>query len=84
MSDQIIISLLIGGLIINLTTMILVIILLKKIKRKIMENVENGIAEIAGTNETKDSAVLGVVFCRNCGQQFDSLKTVCPHCKTPR
>ena len=25
----------------------------------------------------------GVVFCKNCGNQYDSMNTVCPHCKTP-
>jgi rubrerythrin len=26
----------------------------------------------------------GIVFCRNCGNQFDSTLDVCPHCKTTR
>ncbi|MDR1067556.1 MAG: hydrogenase maturation nickel metallochaperone HypA [Clostridiales bacterium] len=25
----------------------------------------------------------GVVFCRNCGNQYDSSSAVCPNCKTP-
>ena len=31
----------------------------------------------AGVAET------GIVFCRNCGNQFDSTFPVCPSCKTP-
>jgi rubrerythrin len=30
------------------------------------------------------SPVQGIVFCRNCGNQFDSTLDVCPHCKTTR
>lgn len=30
------------------------------------------------------SPVQGIVFCRNCGNQFDSALDVCPHCKTTR
>ncbi|MEH7355235.1 hypothetical protein V7150_16895 [Neobacillus drentensis] len=32
----------------------------------------------------KSSAVSGVVFCRNCGNQYDSTHTVCSSYKTPR
>jgi rubrerythrin len=28
--------------------------------------------------------VQGIVFCRSCGNQFDSTLDVCPHCKTTR
>jgi uncharacterized protein (DUF2147 family) len=27
---------------------------------------------------------VGVVFCRNCGNQFDSGNPVCPQCQLPR
>jgi rubrerythrin len=30
------------------------------------------------------SPVQGIVFCRSCGNQFDSALDVCPHCKTTR
>ncbi|WP_068673679.1 zinc ribbon domain-containing protein [Oceanobacillus sp. Castelsardo] len=26
----------------------------------------------------------GVVFCRNCGNQYESTEKVCPGCRTPR
>ena len=32
----------------------------------------------------KKNVVVGVVFCRNCGQEYDSTSFSCPNCKTHR
>jgi len=32
----------------------------------------------------RKNAVVGVVFCRNCGQEYDSTLFSCPNCKTHR
>lgn len=71
-------SLIIAILIINLITLVLVIVSINKNKSGSIPRDQNA------PKQTKSSAQSGVVFCRNCGNQYDSTITACPNCKTPR
>jgi hypothetical protein len=76
-SSVLIIGLFVAIFIVNLITMILVIGLVKKKKIKFSSNEKN----VTAQNQT---ATIGVVFCRNCGKQYDSTEAACPSCNTPR
>ena len=83
MESTLIIILLAASLIFNIVTMILVIGLVKK--NKSMNITEEHYFKKTIAEEKKQYAdETGVVFCRNCGNQFDSTLKVCPDCKTPR
>jgi membrane protease subunit (stomatin/prohibitin family) len=72
----------IASLVVNLITMILVIVSLTK-KRSIQVE-QQASAQVAASRQTKPSEVSGVVFCRNCGNQYDSSRNSCPSCQAPR
>jgi membrane protease subunit (stomatin/prohibitin family) len=72
----------IASLVVNLITMILVIVSLRK-KRSIQVE-QQASAQVAASRQSKPSEVSGVVFCRNCGKQFDSSQSACPGCNVPR
>jgi uncharacterized paraquat-inducible protein A len=72
----------IASLVVNLITMILVIVILTK-KRSIQVE-QQASAQVAASRQTKPSEVSGVVFCRNCGNQYDSSRSSCPSCHAPR
>lgn len=72
------ISLLVAILIVNLITMILVIVSL----RKRSSGQENKTAvQVAAAKQTQTPAVTGIIFCRNCGNQYDSTLSGCPNCR---
>lgn len=79
--SSLMILLMVSSLIINLITMIVVIVSFKKNKQSSNQMVQTASVQAAGP---KSSAVSGVVFCRNCGNQYDSTHSVCSSCKTPR
>lgn len=72
----------IASLVVNLITMILVIVSLTR-KRSIQVE-QQASAQVAASKQTKPAEVAGVVFCRNCGNQFDSSRSSCPSCHAPR
>jgi hypothetical protein len=75
----------IASLVVNLITMILVIvILMKNGKNKSIQVEQQASAQVAASRQTKPSEVSGVVFCRNCGNQYDSSRNSCPSCQAPR
>nr|WP_263324558.1 hypothetical protein [Neobacillus sp. Marseille-Q6967] len=75
--SQLIVPLLIAIFVVNLITMILVIVSMKK---KSDGQVKKAAAQVAAASQTKVSAVTGIVFCRNCGNQYDSTLNKCPKC----
>ncbi|MEH7251982.1 hypothetical protein V7111_07635 [Neobacillus niacini] len=75
----------IASLVVNLITMILVIVSLTKSGKKSTIQVEQqASAQVAASKQTKPAGVSGVVFCRNCGKQYDSSHSTCPSCQAPR
>jgi hypothetical protein len=76
--------LIIASLVINLVTMILVIVSLKQNKSRSKMKEQNASVQVAAAKQTNLQAGAGVVFCRNCGNQYDSTIPVCPDCKAPR
>jgi len=77
--------LLIASLTLNLITMVLVIVLVKRKDSRRSAQLElQTRGELATTKQAKSPAVSGVVFCRNCGKQHDSSDPECPNCQTPR
>ena len=75
----------IASLVVNLITMILVIVSLTKTgKNRSIQVEQQASAQVAASRQTKPSEVSGVVFCRNCGNQFDSSRSACPGCNVPR
>lgn len=90
-----------ASLLLNLLTLILVIVLLKRTKSNAIST-RNGKLETAATIHTNQNnhtnhatpgavgpgrpgtighGAVGIVFCRNCGRQYDSNYNVCPHCQ---
>jgi predicted Zn-ribbon and HTH transcriptional regulator len=62
---------------VNLITLIVVI----KNKSSVIGKVE----QKAGVKvAAAEQPVQGIVFCRSCGNQYDSTLAACPHCKTAR
>ncbi len=77
--------LLIASLALNLITMVLVIMLVRrKDNRRSAQLEQQTRGEMAITKQVKSPAVSGVVFCRNCGKQYDSSTPECPNCQTAR
>jgi predicted Zn-ribbon and HTH transcriptional regulator len=70
----------IASFVVNLVTLVLVIVLLTKKKSNVVE----ASTQVAASKEQKQVKVSGVVFCRNCGKQYDSSQSACPGCKVPR
>lgn len=75
-SSSLMMIIMIASLLINLITMIVVIMLFKKMK-------PSSNAKAANTS-VGASAVSGVVFCRQCGDSYDSTLPACPSCKAAR
>jgi hypothetical protein len=78
-SSSLMIMFMIASLMLNLITMIFVIMSYKKIKQSSNQNEPN-----ASVSAFNSSAVSGVVFCRQCGNQYDSTLPACPSCKATR
>lgn len=78
-SSSLMIIFMIASLLINLITMIFVIMSFKKIKQGSNEKVMN-----APVPASHSAAVSGVVFCRQCGNSYDSTLSACPNCKAAR
>ena len=83
-NEPFMIGILAAILIINLITLILVIKLMINSKAKHISKAHNLTVSNTNENQIQPSAVSGIVFCRNCGHQFDSKNTSCPNCHTER
>lgn len=88
--------LLIIVLLTNIMTMIFVVVSMKRnkpskglVKEYQMTSVQTAAAGLgsgsgSGSDQGRGYADSGVVFCRNCGTQYDSANSACPRCKTAR
>ncbi|MEH7436894.1 hypothetical protein V7182_05315 [Neobacillus drentensis] len=80
---SLVIVLLVASLLVNLITLVIVIVLFKKngmgADRK---EGRGGSAQVKAAAST--APVSGIVFCRACGNQYDSISPACPSCKTAR
>jgi hypothetical protein len=78
-----VIGLLVASLLVNLITLVIVIVLFKKngmgANRK---EGRGGSAQVEAAAST--APVSGIVFCRSCGNQYDSTSPACPSCKAAR
>ncbi|WP_338470820.1 hypothetical protein R4Z10_18900 [Niallia sp. XMNu-256] len=85
-NPYLLIGLVSASLILNLITLVLVIVSMKKNKANPAPTIGQGKLETATNTpiETKQPVVEGIVFCRNCGTQFETTHPVCPSCKTAR
>jgi predicted Zn-ribbon and HTH transcriptional regulator len=72
----------ITSLVVNLITMILVIVMLTK--KNSIQAEQRASEQVAVSKESKQAKVSGVVFCRNCGNQYDSSQSACPSCHAQR
>jgi uncharacterized paraquat-inducible protein A len=72
----------IASFVVNLITLVLVIVMLTKKKSNVVE--QKASTQVAASKEQKQVKVSGVVFCRNCGKQFESSQSACPGCHVPR
>jgi NADH:ubiquinone oxidoreductase subunit K len=77
--EALIIVLVSACLLVNLITLAVVVVNLTHNRRRADEQ-QYAKLQVAAAR----SSVHGIVFCRNCGNQFDSTLDVCPHCKTTR
>lgn len=80
-NETLIILLVAACLIVNIITLVVVITKNKNQPKLINEHID---PDQIAPSPVLSSTVQGVVFCRNCGNQFDSTMNECPHCKTPR
>lgn len=81
---EIITALLVLNIIVSVAILTTVIILLTKKRTTNSNNAQPAKdSMVAQTIITQQSHESGVVFCRNCGNQYDSSVSVCPNCKTP-
>lgn len=80
---SLVIVLLVASLLVNLITLVIVIVLFRtngaEASRK---EGRGGSAQVEAAAST--APVSGIVFCRACGNQFDSTSLACPSCKTVR
>ena len=72
--------LLMVSILINIVTMILVI----KKRSSAAGDSRRGVSVGEPVSPDKPVYEAGVVFCRNCGNQFESTEKVCPGCRIPR
>lgn len=86
-NSSLVIVLLVASLLVNLITLVLVIVLFRKNRAGAAAGTGTG----TGASRKDDSgsvqaaaAVSGIVFCRGCGNQYDSINAACPSCKTVR
>ena len=84
---QLLIGLSIANLFMNLVLLICILVVLFR-KRKPQETSEANEFSTTPTlevnSQSRSSKVVGVVFCRNCGKQYDSSLSSCPHCSGNR
>ncbi|WP_042146638.1 zinc ribbon domain-containing protein [Paucisalibacillus sp. EB02] len=73
--------LILASLIVNVITLLVVLSYQSNVKKK-----EKHVPAPKATKMyPQQSAIeVGVVFCRNCGNQYESTEKVCPSCRTPR
>lgn len=76
-SSSLMIIFMIASLLLNLVTMIVVILIYKKVK-------PSSNAKAVNTSAGATHSVAGVVFCRQCGDSYDSTLLACPSCKAAR
>jgi NADH:ubiquinone oxidoreductase subunit K len=82
-NETLIIVLVSACLIVNLITLI-VVILSRKTKLAVANVAEEAVIQVAAAQSQAAPPVKGIVFCRGCGNQFDSTLDVCPHCNRAR
>lgn len=82
-NETLIIVLVSACLIVNLITLT-VVILSRKSKPAGANVVEEAKLQVAAAQSKADPPVQGIVFCRGCGNQFDSTLDTCPHCNRAR
>ncbi|ALC89403.1 hypothetical protein AM500_06100 [Bacillus sp. FJAT-18017] len=83
MDETLFLLILVGvSLLVNFITLGMVISLRKKVGGNSSATVSK--KSKAHSAEAAAAIEAGVVFCRNCGAQYDSTRTVCPHCETAR
>lgn len=74
-----------ASLLVNLITMVFMIVLFKKNGAGAGASRKGGSRTAAAQVETAAAAVVsGIVFCRGCGNQYDSIHAACPSCETVR
>ncbi|CEG28509.1 hypothetical protein [Bacillus sp. B-jedd] len=66
-----------ASLVLNLIILILVMVLMKRTRGLKQETSQP--ARTAG--KTDKPIESGIIFCRNCGSQYDSAKSACPRCQ---
>jgi hypothetical protein len=66
-------------LIVNLVTLVVVFLFYKSMRAVTIVN-----NQVSASLSKEVPPVQGIVFCRNCGNQFDSILDVCPHCNRAR
>ena len=66
----------------SIASIALLIIVMKKMGNGFSGNPERYSSK--PQNYGHNNAQVGVVFCKNCGTQFDGATHVCPKCGTPR
>ncbi|MEO2076670.1 MAG: hypothetical protein ABGX20_14970 [Bacillus sp. (in: firmicutes)] len=84
-NSSLVIVLLVASLLVNLVTLVLVIVLFRKNRVGAAAGTGTGAGrkEDSGADQAA-AAVSGIVFCRGCGNQYDSINAACPSCKTVR
>lgn len=65
------------GLIMNTVTLIVLLVSLKK------RNAHEASSILSVSKPNKFAEGAGIVFCRNCGKQYDVSYSICPNCKMP-
>ncbi|MFS0675167.1 hypothetical protein [Ornithinibacillus sp. 179-J 7C1 HS] len=72
--------LIIASIILNM----IIIIMISKNKSSVRQNSGDPIQNTNTTSKQIQGMEVGVVFCRTCGNQYDSTDKSCPNCKTTR
>lgn len=65
------------GLIMTTVTMIVLLVYIRRQKAHEADKY------LSGSKPNKYAEGAGIVFCRNCGKQYDISSAICPNCKTP-
>ncbi|MCA1055189.1 hypothetical protein LCM10_09330 [Rossellomorea aquimaris] len=76
--------LIMASLLLNVITLFTVVRLVRKNKAGSSKSIGGAATETAATTTNVFSSEAGAVFCRNCGDQYDSTSAVCPSCHTRR
>ncbi|GGA79644.1 hypothetical protein [Ornithinibacillus halotolerans] len=71
-------------IIISIILNITIIVMISKGKSAGSQNTGVPTEKVNTTFTQKSGIEVGVVFCRNCGQQYESTSKACPNCKTAR